>query len=183
MTAGRKLGQKSITILKALIEVGGMMARDALESSFTLLPGERVAMSGGRVYYKQAYNLKRSKHLEIKWDKKNQSFFHLTPKGRLAILKYLHLEKLKLKKWDGRWRVLIFDIPEDRKKMREYLRTRLTQRWDFYPLQESVYITPFPVTSELNKYLAEFNLKKYTRYLTVTEIDGEEELKAHFGIK
>jgi DNA-binding transcriptional regulator PaaX len=78
---------------------------------------------------------------------------------------------------------LIFDIPENRKKLREYLRTRLKQNWEFYPLQKSVYLTPYPVPVELNKYLTEQNLEKYIRYLTVTEIDGEEELKAYFDLK
>jgi hypothetical protein len=81
MNSGRKLGTKSITILKTLARVGGTMARDLLESLGGLLPGERVGMSGGRVYYKQTYNLKRSGYVKIIRGKNNQSFFHLTPKS------------------------------------------------------------------------------------------------------
>lgn len=132
--------------------------------------------------YKQLYNLKRSGYFEIRKDKKNQSFFHLTPKGKLSILKYLHLEKLRSFKWDGHWRVIIFDLPEKLKKWREYMRNEL-RVLGFEPLQKSVYITPYPVTGELDQILKEWGLRKYFRYLTVNEIDGENGLKKKFNIK
>lgn len=118
----------------------------------------------------------------IKRQKNNQSFFHLAPKGKLSILKYLQLERLKLKKWDKQWRVIIFDLPETLKKWREYLRREL-KNLGFFPLQESVYITPYPVTGELDQLLKEWNLRKYFRYLTVSEIDEEDFLRKIFGLK
>ncbi|KKW28521.1 MAG: PaaX domain protein [Parcubacteria group bacterium GW2011_GWA2_52_8] len=86
------------------------------------------------------------------------------------------------KKWDHRWRVIVFDIPENLKKWREYLRKELKDL-GFLPLQESVYITPFPVTGELDELLKARNLRKYFRYLTVTEIDGIDDLQRQFKIK
>lgn len=154
----------------------------------TLPPDHRVSLSGGRVYYRpyyqQVHKLARSGYVKIKKDKgaKNQSFFHLTPKGRLSILKYLHLEKLKIRKWDKHWRVIIFDIPEKLKKWREYVRNEF-KNLGFHPLQESVYITPYPVTGELDELLKEWGLRKYFRYLTVTEIDDARELKKEFDLK
>lgn len=183
MKPGRKLGEKSLALLRALLEVGGMVAVDALETLTTIPPEHRVSSGGFRVFYKQSYNLKRSGYIRIKRDhKKNQSFFHLTPKGKLQILKYLHLEKLFKTKWDKRFRIIIFDIPEKLKKWREYLRSEL-KSMGFYPLQESVYITPYPVTGELDQLLKEWGLRKYFRYITVAEIDGEDELKKQFGLK
>ena len=111
----------------------------------------------------------------------NKSFFQLTPKGKLAILKYLHLQKTKTGKWDKKWRVIIFDIPEDKKKIREYLRRELITL-GFVLLQQSVYITPYPITGDLDQMLHQWRTRKYFRYLTVSEIDDERELKEIFGL-
>ncbi len=133
-----------------------------------------------RSVFLKMYDLKRGGYVR-RQKRGNQSFFHLTPKGKLHILKYLRLEKL-IKKWDGRWRVVIFDLPETLKKWREYLRNDL-KNLGFYALQESVYVTPYPVTRELDEVLREWNLRKYFRYLTVSEIDNEQDLKEVFGLK
>jgi len=38
-------------------------------------------------------------------------YFEVTQKGRYKALRYFD-EKKKLDKWDGKWRLVIFDIPE-----------------------------------------------------------------------
>lgn len=175
----RRLGEKSLMILKA---IGDEMVE--FVNIMTTLPPDQYAVGAVRIrnrrYYQRTYNLYKSGYIKIQ-KKQNRSFFSLTPKGKLEFLKYLHLEKIFKQKWDGRWRVIIFDIPEKLKKLREYMRAEL-KYLKFQPLQESVYITPYPVTGELNTLLKKQNLKKYFRYLTVTEIDGEEELKKLFGL-
>lgn len=172
---GRKLSEKSLVVMKALFQVGKMALRDFEEAGREF---------DRRLYYglaKRVYNLERSGYVK-RVKKNNTSFFHLTPKGRLQFLKYFHLEKIRKGKWDGRWRVIIFDIPETLKKWREFIRPKLKEL-GFYPLQESVYLTPFPVTEDLDIFLEEWNLRKYFRYLTVTEIDDEDEFKQIFKLK
>ncbi len=176
MKRGRKLTEESKRALKMLLENGALSTQDFIGISLKQeMPWDH------RSVFLKLYNLQRSGFVTKK-EKKNQSFFHLTPKGKLQILKYLQLERLKAGKWDGRWRVIIFDLPETIKKWREYLRTEL-KNLGFYPLQESVYITPYPVTGEIDHLLKEWNLRKYFRYLTISEIDNEDELKLVFGLK
>ena len=162
--AGRKLGTNSRQILKELY-IGHAYDR-------------RIHAA----YAKSFFNLQRQGYVKKGRDEKNQSFFHLTPKGRLSVLKYLHLEKLAKRKWDRHWRIVIFDIPEREKKWRERLRSRL-RALGFQGLQESVYITPFSVPEELDDLLNDRGFRKYFRYITATEIDGEESLKKKFGLK
>src|SRR3989344_1326066 len=176
MKTGRKLNKQSRRVLELLLDKGALSLRDLAEIHFKgELPWDY------RSVFLKLYNLKRSGYVKKK-EKNNQSFFHLTPKGKLQIMKYLHLEMLKTKKWDGHWRIVIFDLPESLKKWREYLRNELKSNLGFYPLQESVYITPHPVTGELDQLLKEWNLRKYFRYLTVTEIDRVDELKTVFDL-
>lgn len=175
MTTGRKMGGDSFRVLNALIDERALDLRELWDRVENFAP----SWDKRQLQYK-LYNLKRQGYLAAR-KSNNVSFFHLTPKGRLGLLKHLHLEKLKLAKWDGRWRIAVFDIPESIKKWREYLRGEL-KRLGFYALQESVYITPYPVTGELDRLLKEWNLRKYFRYITVSEIDGEKELKIIFHL-
>lgn len=175
MKAGRNLGKQSLNLLGKMLDTGSMVFSD-----FVDMGREYDKRIYGNIY-KTLYNLDRGGYVTVKKNKRNQSFFHLTPKGRLKVLKYLHLEKLRLKKWDKHWRVIIFDIPESLKKWREYLRNEL-RNLGFHPLQESVYITPYPVTGELDEKLEEWGMRKYFRYLTASEIDGESELKKTFNL-
>lgn len=179
----RKLSEQSLLILKAI----GYGMVDFI-NVMTDLPPDTYASGAFRVRYrepykpyKRTYDLKRNGYITIK-RKQNKSFFSLTPKGRLELLKYLHLEKIMKKKWDGRWRIIIFDIPEKMRKWRDYLRMEL-KKLGFTTLQESVYITPYPVTKELERILTEWRLKRYCRYVTGTELDGEDELIKEFNIK
>lgn len=176
MKKGRKLNEASLRVLKALLEVGALSYLD-----FERMHKKNEIPWDHRSVFLKLYDLRRSGYIKER-DKKNQSFFHLTPKGKLKVLKYLHLEKLKTGRWDGKWRVIIFDLPETIRKWRDYLRKELINL-GFYPLQESVYITPHPVTGELDQLLKEWNLRKYFRYLTVSEIDNEYLLKQVFGLK
>ena len=178
MKRGRKLGEISSKILRMIWEEGKMAIYEWQRA------GEELnIVYNRRKFYQYMYNLERHGFVKKTFlEKKNRSFFHLTPKGKLQILKYLHLEKIRKKKWDGRWRVIIFDIPETLRKWRGYIRNEL-KGLGFMPLQESVYLTPFPVTEELERFLKKWNLRKYFRYLTVTELDNDLEFKDFFGLK
>ena len=175
MAKGRTLGSESLRIINALIEARALDCNEL----WSLVLQHQPSLDRRQLQYK-LYNLQRQGYIQAR-KKNNVSFFHVTPRGKLRALKFIHLEKLRQGKWDGRWRVIIFDIPETLKKWREYLRKELKQL-GFYPLQESVYITPYPVTGELDEVLKEWNLRKHFRYLTVSEIDNEKEFKAVFDL-
>lgn len=174
---GRTLGESSYAVLNAIEKFG----KEAWQDWQTA--GRELDWTfNRRRFYERLYNLERQGYLDRQpSEKKNQSFFHLTPKGKLAVLKYLHLEKIQKAKWDGHWRILIFDVPEVRRKSRGYLRGRL-KALGFHPLQESVYISPYPVDKVVEKFLKTYNLRKYSRYLTVSEIDNDADLKKIFDL-
>src|SRR3989344_305402 len=67
----------------------------------------------------------------------------LTDKGR-RYLKKLQVKEGsgKKQKWDGKWRVLIFDVWEKRRGKRDMLRREIRE-FVFVQLQQSVWIYPF----------------------------------------
>lgn len=85
----------------------------------------------------------------------------LTEKGtNEALLNKL----LETKGWDGVWRVVIFDIPEEMKKVRDVFRGRL-KLWGFIPWQKSVWISKRPVTKVLRSYIKEVGIPDWVKVL------------------
>ena len=78
----------------------------------------------------------------------------IADKGRTQILKY-KLEEMKPKvgKWDGKWRLVFFDVAEPDKRKRDLLRMYL-MKLGMKRMQESVFVSPFDVADEI-KYLRE----------------------------
>lgn len=107
----------------------------------------------------------------------------LSEKGKRAAEIY-NIDNLKInkpKKWDGNWRVVIFDIPEKIKQVREALRMHL-RHLGFHELQKSVFVCPFPCADEINQIINFYDVSKYVRVLMAHSIDNESELKEKFRI-
>lgn len=107
----------------------------------------------------------------------------LSAKGKRAAEIYSidNLRINKPKKWDGNWRVVIFDIPEKIKQVREALRMHL-RNLGFYELQKSVFVCPFPCASEINQIIDFYDASEHVRVLMAHSIDNEGELRERFGI-
>lgn len=111
-------------------------------------------------------------------------FFVLTEKGKKehkSILSKLIIEKRKLEKWDGQWRVLIFDIPEKYRKYRKFLRTELID-YGFEPLQKSVWVSPYRVSENLKDAIEELGIEKWAKIMVADALFDEEELKRKFKL-
>jgi phenylacetic acid degradation operon negative regulatory protein len=95
----------------------------------------------------------------------------------------LGFEKLTIdsKKWDGKWRLVLFSIPESQKKLRESLRNAL-KNLGFYQLQRGVFVTPYPCDQEVTTLTKSLNVESYTTSITAVSIDKAEILKKHFNL-
>ena len=82
-------------------------------------------------------------------------------------------------RWDRRWRMVIFDVPEERRVTRDHLR-RLLVSYGFKKLQASVWASPYAVPKEFNNMLWDIGIKKHVLYLLVKEIDYDKLLRRHF---
>lgn len=129
------------------------------------------------------YSLYKSKLVEMKNNSNDTTTIVLSKDGRKIALTY-NLFNMKIKepkKWDNRWRILMFDVPERMKKVRESLRMHLKQM-GFYEFQKSVFVHPYSCEDEF-EYIVEFyNARRYLRFVVADEIDNALELKKHFGL-
>ena len=97
----------------------------------------------------------------------------LTQKGRLEIK--THLNYHKLDPWDGKWRMVIFDIPEKDRRLRWGVRHKLAEL-GFGQIQKSAYISPYPYLGVLSRYASTLGVRQYLRLLEVSKIDDEKKL-------
>lgn len=85
-------------------------------------------------------------------------------------------------KWDGKWRIVIFDIPEQRRKFRDYLRMML-ETIGFHMLQASVWVYPHDCEDLILLLKTDFSLGKEVLYIVAEDIEGDYILRRHFHLK
>jgi CRISPR-associated endonuclease Cas2 len=133
---------------------------------------------------KALYDLKKRKLIDI-IEKDGQVKIYLQEKGKQKVItrsiKLLLDYKKKEKKWDGRWFMVFFDVPEIERKKRDYLRKFLL-RLGFYPYQKSVYIFPFECKKEVRLIKEIVEGAKYMKYIVASEIEEEEKVKKYFHL-
>ena len=107
----------------------------------------------------------------------------LTSAGQ-KILSRLSLGQLKPpkpKRWDRQWRIVIFDIPERRRKIRDHLRMML-ESIGFLKLQESVWIYPYDCEDLVNLLRTEFLIGKEALYIVAQDVEGDGRLRRTFDV-
>jgi len=129
-------------------------------------------------YYSELKNLKENSARTTLWRleknglvKKEQRKYQLTFKG-LKIVKNFQVKAAREDIWDGRWRLVMFDIPEKKREERDWLRWQLLT-WDYKPLQKSVFIGKHVIERDFYSECIERGLKDFIRLITIGEIDEE----------
>jgi len=129
------------------------------------------------------YNLKRQGLVKIR-KKNHQIYITLTEEGKKKAGMF-QIDNLKIKrpkKWDKKWRIVIFDIAQLKKSYREAFRGKLKEL-GFYPLQKSVWIYPFDCQAEIDLLKDFFGLSEEETKLIIAEnIGNDNKLKEIFRL-
>ena len=128
-------------------------------------------------------SIKGQKLIEYIADKEGKTTVKITKKGE-ARLKAFTIDLIEIKKpkrWDGKWRLVMFDIPMRFTKGREALRYHLKEL-NFFQFQKSAWIYPYPCLDEIIFISDFFGLGKYVEVLIVENILMDEKLKEHFHL-
>jgi CRISPR-associated endonuclease Cas2 len=110
-------------------------------------------------------------------------FLRLTVKGE-KILKKIEAQNYKVnmpKKWDKKWRVIIFDIKEEKRGLRDKVRNTLVSI-GFMCLQKSVWIYPYDCEDLINLIKADFKIGKDVLYMIVDRVENDRLIKEYFGL-
>ena len=124
--------------------------------------------------------LKEQKVIEIVTTKRGDSV-RITEKGKRKVLNF-KLDTLKLEKtWDGKWRLIIYDIAQQKRRERDYLREVL-KRLNCLQLQESVYLTPYKCEEEIEYVRQLFGIGDEVQILKVASLENEKPYRDYFGL-
>jgi len=115
------------------------------------------------------YYLKKKGYIKIK-NLEQKKAVMLTPKGTEKVLRTKFKSDKKQKRKDGRWQMIIFDIPEEKRFLRSVLRERL-QLLKYKMLQRSVWVCPYDVQKEIEFVLKEHSLDQYVKLFLIEEIE------------
>lgn len=133
-------------------------------------------------YNNAFYYLKRKEYLNIE-RKRGQIYISLTEEGKKRARKY-QIDDLKIekpKKWDGNWRIVIFDISTLTNIKRAALRGKLKEL-GFYKLQQSVWIHPYGCRKEIQLLKEFFGLSKKELRLIIGKIEEDKFLQKRFNL-
>jgi len=131
---------------------------------------------------KEVNSLYRFEFITKKENKDGSVTVLLTEKGELKALNQ-QLKDLKnnKQKWDKKWRMVAFDIPEKDRRGRNALRHKL-KNIGFCELQKSIFIFPYDCQKEIALLVKIFDLKKYVRFAVLEMIDNESYFKSIFNL-
>lgn len=120
----------------------------------------------------------------IKFETKGEkTLVRLTGLGRKRILKY-SLGQLEIKRprfWDRKWRLVIYDVPNQKRRAAEQL-NRILIRLGMYRLQKSVFLCPFTCEEEV-EFLREYlEIGDNVWLLTVSSFENDKAFRDYFGI-
>lgn len=136
-----------------------------------------------RISFNQSIQYLRRRGLIRSFLEGNKRFIELTQKGLENYQRKL-FENIAVKrppKWDGLFRLVIFDIPEDKKTLRDLLRKKL-ESIGFRQVQKSVFVYPFECKQEIETICAHYTVSRYLKYMVAEIIEGEEEIIDQFLI-
>lgn len=111
-----------------------------------------------------------------------QHGLQITPKGRKRLEK-IEFAKISINRpdtWDKKWRLVFFDIPEDRRHLRIAFINKLKQL-DFYQLQKSAWLHPFPCREIIETVATYYDVDSYISYVEVLYIDNQKKLMKQFS--
>lgn len=126
--------------------------------------------------------LKNKNYVQFKKVDNNSFEMRLTSKGqRTALRDAFYNLKIKPEKWDGIWRIIVFDIPNKNKWGRDALRRKLKQM-GFYQLQKSVFATPYPCQKEIDFIVATFDVADCVRLIEARSLNDDKDIKDFFNL-
>ena len=163
---------------------GVMVATGAVPDFSKIIKYYTSAKKGARFNYQTKTALGRlfAKGLITFEDRDGSRYARITDKRKRVLeLETQKVSLAKKKKWDKRWRVVIFDIPERRKNVRNRLR-RFMNTYGFVRLQDSVWVYPHDCEDLIALAKAEFRIGFDVLYMIVERIEHDKHLREHFKL-
>ncbi len=174
--------KKLLLLLLGGIFVGATGSKHGISKFFTSIPkGFRKI---NREYLRQLIlEFYRDRLIDMVDISDEEARIVLTEKGRLRAMQF-SIDDLKIKppaRWDKKWRIVMFDVPEKNRQARDALRGKLREL-GFYELQKSVFVFPYECRDEIDFVIEIFDVRRHVRYGILENVTNEAELLQYFDL-
>src|SRR3989344_1878629 len=174
-------------ILLASIAISGVVLVAAIAPNALAQLRYLPAMKRAQLRYRTKTTLGRlAMQGLIEFEKREaKSYARITPSGKRVLSfeeQKIILNNKKKRRWDERWRVIIFDIPERRRKVRDRLRV-IMRNLGFARLQDSVWVYPYDCEDLMALLKADLKLGISVLYMVVEHIENDKHLRTQFALK
>lgn len=170
-------------ILLALLVAGGMFVLAALPGlPMIFAPFVKSKKYSTGQFKRSLKNLEEKGLIGISKEG-NKTVVRLTKNGNVKALKF-KLEDMKIKpqaRWDSKWRLAIFDIPEKFKLGRDTFVAKLKDL-GFIAVQKSVWVCPYPCEDEIDFVSELYEIRPFVRLVTAENIDRQIDLLQKFKL-
>jgi len=101
--------------------------------------------------------------------------YKLTEKGFSELRFQFPFFRFLKETWDGKWRVISYEIPEKKREMRDRLRREM-QGWGLGPWHRSFWLTPHPVLDHLRDLVSQQEEEQYIQAFQADHTFGDKEI-------
>lgn len=171
---------KNILITLALGARGAIITMNPAGAVYFMVHGVIMLAMKDQDYKREIKRLKKNGYIAL--TKSPQGFAAKLLNRANQRIKKIVFDDLVLPKttrWDGKWRLFIFDIPEEDRMARNMLRRKLKDL-GMYNMQRSVFVYPYDCRKELEFISDHYGVARYATYLETNYIDIDKELRRYF---
>lgn len=143
--------------------------KEALCPEYLKLKREYARMKARKQFEQFLYTLKRHGYIKIKNVQQNKGIL-LTPKGAQRVFRLKLKTHTKQRRIDGKWEMIIFDIPERKRILRTLLREALLFL-GYQKLQNSVWVCSYDVEKETENIIRRYALDPYVKVFLIGELE------------
>lgn len=136
-------------------------------------------------YCKEAWEEKHKRKKEIQFSKiiqrlkqngylktlkiKGKKAAIITPKGIEKLFKIELKTMEKKRRKDKKWQMVLFDIPENKRKYRDYFRKAL-RYLGYKKLQKSIWVCPYDTLEITRELIKKYNIKPFVELLLIERV-------------
>jgi len=170
-------------VLKTICSVGFLSVALLAPNALQMFKGLGIVGKNKRVSENSIYNSRKNliKKGLVKYSE--GGFFSLTPLGEetMKIIDIADYKLYKPRRWDGKWRILIFDVRENKRWLRDKIR-EILNKIGFVKLQNSVWVYPYDCEDLINMVKVNFGIGREVLYIIADKVENDKFLKGHFKL-
>jgi len=172
-------------ILDVLAELGDMLTIALVKRSTSLLVRRAFQETTPKLeqrVYETISRMRRKRLIEFR-EMRGKRYPRLTKLGQehMQRLQIGAVQIVKPRVWDGKWRIVIFDIRENQSSIRTKVR-RLLQQLGFLQLQKSVWVHPYDCEELITLIKADLQIGRNILYIIADVIEYDKPLREHFDL-